>query len=479
MKINQINEIKFCEMLIYGVFENGKVCDIDLEKRKFNVKYCEFLPVSSSKGKLTYLIGLGKKEELTMDRIRRLFGKCISLAKKFKQVSFSIDILEIIRREKVFDDKTLSLCAVEGIELADYKFCKYITKNKQKKNIEEVNILFKGDKKYFVDSLKIGKIIANATNFTRDLVNEPANFMNSLQLEKIAKILAQNKKIRLKVLNKENMQKLGMGALLGVSKGSSCPPKMIILHYDGGKKENKPIAIVGKGITFDSGGYNLKPTGYMEDMKIDMSGGAAVLGIIKAISELNIKQNVVGIVPACENMVSANAQRPGDIVKAFNGKTIEIGNTDAEGRLILADALAYCEKVYKPELIIDIATLTGACMIALGQYAGGMMGKNSDKIQDDLQKFGIESGDRVWKLPFFEEYQGLMKGTISDLNNISSKRDAGAITAGVFLSKFVENTPWIHLDIAGPASITESTEYLNKGGTGAGVRLLTYYLLRE
>ena len=327
--------------------------------------------------------------------------------------------------------------------------------------------------------IKTGKVIAESTNFVRNLVDEPANVVNSLFLEKVAqKIAADSDKIKLKVLDKMELQKEGLNALLGVNLGSDNSPKLLILEYNGSDK-NGYTALVGKGITFDSGGYNLKPTKYIEDMKTDMAGGAVVLGTIKAAAELGLKKNLLGVVPVCENMVSGSAQRPGDIVKAYNGKTIEIGNTDAEGRLILADALAYTEAKYKPEVMIDLATLTGACVIALGYYAAGMVGKD-EKLLNELKFAGLESGDKVWELPFFDEYQDWMDGSISDLNNISAKGkgyEAGSITGGVFLSKFVEKAKWVHIDIAGSAYWAVDGDYLRKGATGSGVRVLSYYLL--
>lgn len=222
-------------------------------------------------------------------------------------------------------------------------------------------------------------------------------------------------------------------------------------------------------------------TGYIEDMKSDMAGAAAVLAIIKLAAELNLKRDILGVIPLCENMIGGSAQKPGDIVKAYNGKTVEIRNTDAEGRLILADALAYTEAKYKPSSMIDLATLTGACVIALGYYASGIMGKDEGLIKN-LVEAGEKSGDRVWELPFYEDYQDAMDGTISDLRNTSGKGkgyEGGAINGGVFLSKFVVKAKWAHIDIAGPAFVIEESDYLQKGGTGAGVRLLSYYFMGD
>lgn len=432
------------------------------------------------RGNKVIVLGFGKKQDLHLEKVRRLFGKTISLTKAAKMESVSTSLVENLAKAKNFDQKRLGQAVAEGLILSNYTFDKYLSKerkNKQK-SVQNVYLQFSGTKK-FQEGLKIGTIIAEATNFARDLVEEPASVANSSYLEKVAaKIASANPKISLNVLNKAELKQLGMNALLGVNAGSENPPKLLVLEYKGGS--GKPIAFVGKGITFDSGGYNLKPTKYIEEMKDDMSGAAAVISTIKAAAELKINKHLLGIVPLCENMVSGSAQKPGDIVKAYNGKTIEIGNTDAEGRLILADALAYTENKYKPEIIIDLATLTGACVIALGYYAAGLIGKD-EKLLDALKKAGDDSGDRVWPLPFYEEYQDWMDGSISDLNNLSTKGkgyEAGSITAAVFLSKFVDKSKWAHLDLSG-AYWPMGSDYFDKGATGSGTRIMLYYLLNN
>ncbi|MBU0470543.1 MAG: leucyl aminopeptidase [Nanoarchaeota archaeon] len=425
------------------------------------------------------VIGLGKKKEFSLEKVRQLMGKMVSATKAGKLSSFSTNVTSLLSSLK-FDPHRLGRATAEGLVLANYDFNKYLAKEKreEKKPLAVVSLQWNGAEDSFGAGLKVGRIIAENTNFVKDLVNEPANLVNSVYLEKVAKdIAAKHGTVKLKVLNKPELKQLGMNALLGVNAGSDNPPKLLILEYNNSK--GKSIALVGKGITFDSGGYNLKPTKYIEDMKTDMAGGAAVLGTIKVAAELGLKKNLLGVIPLCENMISGSAQRPGDIVKAYNGKTIEIGNTDAEGRLILADAITYTEKKYNPEIIIDLATLTGACIVALGYYAAGMVGKDENLLKD-LQSAGMESGDRVWQLPFYDEYQDWMDGSISELNNISLKGkgyEAGSITAGVFLSKFVEKARWVHLDIAGSAYWIVEGAYQGKGATGSGVRVLSYYLL--
>ncbi len=425
------------------------------------------------------VMGMGKKQDFTLERVRKMMGKIVKSARGLKLFTLEMTIVEMLRG--LFSDEELGRAAAEGCELANYDFVKYLsTEKKEKKRlVEEISFGWHGKSSVALErGIGQGKIIASATNFTKDLVNEPASVATPSFVEKVAREVAKNKKLSLSVLNKEELERQGFGAMVGVSRGSAQPPKLLVLKYEP-VKSGKCTALVGKGITFDSGGYNLKPTGGIEDMKSDMSGAAAVLATLRACAELGIQRNVIGVMPLCENMIGGCAQKPGDIVKAFNGKTIEIRNTDAEGRLILADALSYTEARYKPEVMVDIATLTGACVIALGYYASGLVSKDINLISG-LTIAGQKSGDRVWALPFYEEYQDAMDGTISDLRNMSSKGkgyEAGAIHGGVFLSKFVDKVKWAHIDIAGPAFLMEESDYLQRGGTGAGVRVLTYWLM--
>ena len=428
----------------------------------------------SHQGKKILVLGLGKQKELTPHHLRRVLGKAVKHAKSLRLTSFSTSLLDFF----ALAPETLGRCTAEGLMLSNYHFIKYLSPEKQEeqKPLERVWVQWKGDKEAFLQGVKQGKIMAESTNGVKDLVNESAALVSPEFLEKEAKKLAGGK-VTVKVLNKSDMEKLGMGALLGVAAGSDRPPKLILLEYKGGT--GKYIALVGKGITFDSGGYNLKPTKYIEDMKSDMAGAAAVMGTIKVAAALGIKKNLIGVMACTDNLVSGSAQKPGDIVRAYNGKTIEIGNTDAEGRLVLADALSYTEDKYQPEIMIDLATLTGACVAALGYECAGIMGKH-DSLLAELEEAGNHSYDRVWRFPFWEEYQDKMEGTITDLNNISLKGkgyEAGSITGGVFLSKFVEKARWAHIDIAGPAFILEDNDYQQKYATGYGVRLLCYWLM--
>ncbi len=426
------------------------------------------------------VLALGKKEEMTLERIRRLMSKAVMYTKLYKFESFSTNILSMIENTGRFSTEELGRTSAEGLYLSNYVFKKYLSVSPEntEKEIQQVTLSWMKEKEAFLQSFEEGKIIAECTNFAKDLVNEPPMIMTPAYMEKVAEEIAENKNVKLRVLDKKDLEEKGFGAILGVSRGSEHAPKLLILEYHGA--EDGPVtAIVGKGITFDTGGYNLKPTGSMETMKCDMGGAAAVLATIKAAAALGIKKKIIGVAPVCENAISGSAYKPGDILIAYNKKSIEVTNTDAEGRLILADALAYVEEKYKPDVIIDLATLTGACVVALGSSISGIISTEKE-LQDTLQKAGEVSYDRVWPLPLLEEYKDSMKGTISDLKNTAvNGYGAGTITAAVFLQNFVTQKKWAHIDIAGPAFLLEGKDYLQKGATGTGVRLLSYYFLRN
>jgi leucyl aminopeptidase len=312
---------------------------------------------------------------------------------------------------------------------------------------------------------------------TRDLVNEPASHMHPETMVEVAfRIEKESKgKIKVDVLDRQECQRLGMGAFLGVAQGSVREPKFIVLKYQG-SKSSPSVCLVGKSITFDSGGLSLKPAKAMEDMKIDMAGGATVLGIFSILSKLDIKRNVYGVLPACENMPSGTAIRPGDIVKSLNGKTTEVVNTDAEGRLALSDALAYAEKYLKPDIIIDLATLTGACMVALGADIAGLFG-NDRKIIEEFKEIAKREGDPLWTLPLYKPYLKKMKSDIADFKNVTGTGYGGAITAALYLNEFVDRAKWLHIDIAGPAHRADAPFGIwPKGATGWGVTSLVEFL---
>jgi leucyl aminopeptidase len=325
------------------------------------------------------------------------------------------------------------------------------------------------------EGVRRGLATAEATAFVRDLCNHPANVMTPTRIADEARAIAKEEGLALKVLERKDMEHLGMGALLGVARGSHEPPKFIVLEYNGAKKKaERPVVLVGKTITFDTGGISLKPAENMEHMKADMTGGAEVLASIRAAARLKLPLHLISILPATENMPGGQAMKPGDIVKTLSGKTVEVQNTDAEGRLILSDGLAYAQR-YKPAAVIDVATLTGACVVALGQFAIGMFGTDA-RLKDQVRRAGLKAGERVWEMPLWEEYFEQLRSDVADMRNIGG-RGGGMITAALFLSKFVGEYPWVHLDIASTDWSERERAYVPKGPTGIGTRLLIQYLI--
>lgn len=359
---------------------------------------------------------------------------------------------------------------VEGALLGLYTFKRYIEET-DKKAIGSLSILSKGTRD-LKDDIHRTEVISSSVCFARDLVNTPANDMTPTHLANIALSL-KGKNLTVKILEKRDAEKLGMGSYLSVARGSKESPKFIVLEYKGAN--GRPLVVIGKSVTFDSGGISLKPADGMEKMKYDMAGGAAVLGILKAVSELNLPVRVVGILPATENLIGGSASRPGDVVRAINGKTIEIISTDAEGRMTLADAIGYAKR-FKPKAIIDIATLTGACSIALGNVAIAMMGNNRETL-DKIKHCGDNVYERAWEMPLFEEYKEYIKSDIADLKNTGGK-SGSLMSSAYFLSEFAGDVPWVHLDIAGTAWVENGKPYIPKGASGIGVRLILK-LLKE
>jgi len=425
------------------------------------------------KGEFIFL-NLGEKEKWSQRKFLLAVRKVVRFLKenRIKQAAFFLE--EIIPQGA--DLNNLVSQILENILLADYEFTRYKEKPKEGwPRIELVEISWLNFSKYQKD-LNQGKIIGQAVNFVRDLANIPGGEMTPQKLANSAVIaIKQFKNIKTEVFNEKKIKKLGMGGILGVAQGSSQKPRLIILKYFGKNKDkNFDLAFVGKGVTFDTGGLNIKPFESMkEGMQMDMSGGAAVLGAILAIAQIKLPLNIVAITPAVENMLSGQALRPGDILTAYNGKTIEIISTDAEGRVILADALSYVAKNFKPKIIIDVATLTGAAVVALGQRAIGLF-TNSAKMEDVFRRIGEDSGDYVWPLPCWEEYEEEIKGTFGDISNLGKTKYGGAITAALFLKNFTEGLPWVHLDIA-PMMTSIENQGLAKGATGSGVRYLVRF----
>ena len=357
---------------------------------------------------------------------------------------------------------------LHGLKLKSYEFNIY--KPKKEKKIFSINIIGKKNKLTLKNELKF-KALEEGTFFARDLVSEPPNVLNPK--EYVNRLLKLKKLgVKVTVYNESQMKKLGMHSLLGVGRGSINDSFLVTLEWNGNKKDKTaPLSFVGKGVCFDTGGISLKPAKFMEEMKYDMAGSAVVAGLIQSLATRKAKINAVGVVGLVENMPGGNAQRPGDIVKAYNGKTIEVLNTDAEGRLVLADALSFTEKKFKPKFIIDLATLTGAIIMALGEEYAGLF-SNNDVLSDKIFKAGVKVNEKVWRLPLHENYDKLMNSPIADIQNINYSGGAGSITAAQFLQRFIDKTPWAHLDIAGMA-FSKKAANLNPGGaTGFGVRLL-------
>lgn len=364
---------------------------------------------------------------------------------------------------------------IEGLALGNYSFDNY---KFEKKKLKELNVFFySSNSKKLDSSLLTAQSVITGFNFTKYLQNEPAVSMTPAILADTVSRTLKKGGIKVKVFNEVEIKKRKMGGLLAVGMGSDNPPRFIVLEYKGLKrssKKSKTIALVGKGVTFDSGGISIKPAAGMGEMKADMSGAAVVAGTVLAAAKAKLPVNIIGIIPSAENMISGNAMRPGDIVVTSSGKSIEVDNTDAEGRMILADALHYASKL-KPDVIIDLATLTGACVVALGEFAAGLFTKN-DKLAGQLYNSGMKTYDRVWRLPMWDDYNELNKSDVADVKNVGG-RWGGAITAAKFLENFVDkNINWAHLDIAGPAIANGYNNYTKKFMTGFGVRLLFDYL---
>jgi len=361
--------------------------------------------------------------------------------------------------------------AVLGVRDAFYRFDQLKTQKKPPAPALEKVILPLSAKSELENALKEAVATADGTALARTLGNLPANICTPTYLADEAKKLARDYKLDVEVLERKDMEKLGMGALLSVARASHQPPKLIVLHYKG-RKNQKPLALVGKGITFDTGGVSLKPAGEMDEMKFDMSGAAAVLGAVKALAAMRAPVNVVGVIPACENMPGGAASRPGDVVTTLSGQTVEILNTDAEGRLILCDALAYAAR-FNPAAVVDIATLTGAIVIALGHVATGLFA-NDQKLADEIRAAADDAWDRVWQMPLWEDYQEQLRSNFADMANIGG-RPAGSVTAASFLARFTRKLRWAHLDIAGTAWKSGR----EKGSTGRPVPLLVRFALRH
>ncbi len=407
------------------------------------------------------LLGMGDLKSSLPQAMEQLGGKIASIAKKMKSESVAIMV-----KEDYLSD------IANGIVLGAYEFDKYKKKDAKKIQLKEVIFLATKNKKN-KEIMEEAEIFSLTSPLTRDLVNIPAGDLSTKDMVNEARKLAKKYGMKIIVMNEAQLKKAGCGAILGVGQGAKETSKLIFLQYKKASKSKVPnLAFIGKGVVFDTGGLNLKPTGYIETMKQDMAGAATVLGTMKAIAEAKLKGHYLGVLACAENAVSDRAQRPGDVVRAFNGKSIEISNTDAEGRLCLADALSYTEAKFKPKKIVDIATLTGAVSVALGYFITGVMG-NNEKFLDQVLKAASAAGERAWPLPLDADFIKATKGDFTDLKNSTNGVRAGSSMGGAFLSNFVtKDTPWVHFDIGGTAWAEKTSSTTKYGATGVALRTL-------
>ncbi|MDN5304592.1 MAG: leucyl aminopeptidase [Fusobacteriaceae bacterium] len=453
------NNITFENTLFYS---EGLYLKNMAEKSGFTGKKEEVFVIPFAKGNSVVqivLVGLGKKEKVNTEIIRKSLYKGLTTLK-------DVESTLIIENNPI---ENVEKALVETVYFANYEFNKYKTKKSEKKEINKIDII--GD----LDNNKIeeSKIYAEAVYITRDLVNEPANVIYPETLAEKAKEYGEKYGFEVEIFEEEKIKELKMEAFLSVAQAAEKRPKFIIMRYKG-NESSETIGLVGKGLTYDTGGLSLKPTNSMDTMKSDMGGAATVIGVMSAIARLKINKNIVAVIAACENSIAGNAYRPGDIINSMAGKTIEVLNTDAEGRLTLVDAVHYVIENEKADKVIDVATLTGAALVALGTTTTAVV-TNNEELYKKLEESSIETDERVWQLPNFPEYGKLLESKIADVKNIGG-RFAGTITAGMFIEKFVQKKPWIHLDIAGVAYTDSPYSYYKFGATGQPVRTLINFL---
>ncbi len=483
-----------CDLLAYPVFEDERADSPTLrplskaarglltslfssgEFRPEVHKTCRIHRPAGMKAKRLILIGAGKRENLDPARLRELAGTALRNAR-----AAGCRTVAFVDRS---DHPTalVARVAAEGALYGNYESDLYKTRDREGRDVEIFIMVRERRARREVreagEGIRLGSVVGEATNLSRSLSNEPSNILTPSQFAQRAAAAGEEAGLDVQILEREEMEKLGMNTLLAVSRGSDQPPKMIVLRLKGQKRKGQagaPLhAFVGKGVTFDSGGISIQPAEKMEDMKADMSGGAAVLGAMVALAKLRPRQRVIGLIPAVENLPGGRASKPGDVVKSYLGKTVEIINTDAEGRLILADALAYARTLGATHLV-DIATLTGACIVALGMINAGMMGTDQ-KMMDRLKQNIPITGEKLWQLPLDDDYRKAIRSEIADMKNVGN-RYGGAITAAKFLQEFTETTPWVHLDIAGMDLDHDGRPFAAKGATGFGVRTLVQLML--
>ncbi|MEM8727931.1 MAG: leucyl aminopeptidase [Chlamydiota bacterium] len=416
------------------------------------------------------LLGLGKEQSCTMETLRRSYGVAMKRCrgKQWVDVNFALP------KHRKLEMQDITRAVSEGIALSSYVYDRWKSKEEKKSfYVKKATLVGAKDSKIGKKTLEI----LTGVNLARDLVNGNALDVTPETLAVEAKKIARKfPSVKASVLDKKQLEKEKMGLLLAVGSGSRVDPALVILEYRGAPGKKDLTMVVGKGVTFDTGGVNLKPTGFIEDMRSDMGGAAAAIGLIQAAASIKLQANIVAVVPTTENAIDALSYKPGDVYRAHSGKTVEITNTDAEGRLILADALSYGQKRFGPDRIIDMATLTGAIVIALGEIRAGLF-SNHDKLAKVCEQAGETTGEKVWRMPLDREYMVLMKSDIADIRNSGKKRNAGSITAAIFLQEFIEEkTPWIHLDLAGTAFLDSPKDYHLSQASGSGVRLLVELL---
>ncbi len=478
------------DLLIIGVYQDLKrlprqLTDLDkavggrlaelLKLGDFEGKQLQLTAVyGGGKIKRVMLAGLGEKKDLTAETIRRVAGAAVRRAGELKAGAIGFS-LPLALPGKI-DAELASQAITEGLIVGRYSFDEYISDD-DAKSAGKMPVSLLADDEGTVSKLrkgiKIGTILAEGQNRSRAIANQPGNSVNPQALAAEARRLARKFGLSCTVFDDRKLAQMKMGGILAVGGGSASKPRLIVLRYKGKRSAGIDVVVVGKAITFDSGGINLKPSGALDGMKFDKSGGCAILGIMTALAELRLTINVVGVIPAAENMVSQTSYRPDDIVRTYSGKTVEIQNTDAEGRIILSDALAYAAEM-KPAAIIDMATLTGACVIALGNHKSGLFANNDD-LRKKIESAAQASGEAVWHLPSSDEYLEQMKSKVADFRNVGG-REGGSCTAAAFLHQFVGEVPHAHIDIAGTADSKEAKPYRAVGSTGTPVRLVLEYL---
>ena len=421
----------------------------------------------SLNGSNTIILGLGEEKKLNLESLRKAFFGLGKELMKLKVESAEVQVPK-------FDDlcyKMTNIAISEGLLHSEYGFEKYLTEKKIKPTVKEFYLnTIEGQDELVNEAIEEANNLIQGIFLARDLVNERAIVMTPKKLASVAKEELEAVGVKVEVFGRDQIEKLDMKAFLAVTEGSEEEPQFIVMNWKGGQETDETIALVGKGLTYDSGGYSLKPSTSMDTMFCDMGGAGSVIGAMKTIAKSKLKKNVVAIVAACENLISGKAYKPGDIIGSMAGKTIEVLNTDAEGRLTLADALWYAATVVKADKIVDVATLTGACVVALGNITTGAV-TNNDDFMTDVKKASEAAGEHLWHLPSNDEYREAIKGSFADLVNVT-KGGAGTITAGLFLEEFVNDIPWVHLDIAGTAYLPSDRGYLPKGATGIPVNTL-------